>query len=56
MNIKLKLNCNKDSIILQYGETEDYKWMTETEFIKFVYSKKRIENKKQKYWKYYKGT
>ena len=45
------VDCPKDSVTLQYGETEGYKWVNEKEFIEFInsdgmiaHSRKRLEN------------
>ena len=48
------VNCDKSSIKLQEGETEDYKWMSEAEFIDFVNSDEMIKGQKQRYSDYYK--
>ena len=46
------MDCDKNSITLQDGETEEYKWMTESEFIDFVNSDEMIESQKRRYWAY----
>lgn len=54
------VDCGKDSIILQPGETEDYRWMSEQAFIEFVNSEHMIPSQKRRlrtwlremgYWK-----
>ena len=40
------VDCDKDSITLQEGETEGYKWMSEEEFISFVNSDRMIDRQK----------
>lgn len=47
------VNCPKDSVVLQEGETEDYIWMTEQEFIEFVNSDRIIPNQKLRYMPYF---
>ena len=47
------VNCEKDSVKLQEGETEAYKWMTEEEFIRFVNSDEMIDRQKQRYHEYF---
>lgn len=42
-------NCKKDSITLQEGETAEYKWLSEAEFIDFVNSDKMIDSQKRRY-------
>ena len=39
------VDCDKDSVKLQTGETEGYVWMTEAEFIGFVNSGRMIPKK-----------
>ena len=48
------VDCDKDSVRLQEGETEDYVWMSEKEFIAFVNSDKMIAPQKRRYMKYLK--
>ena len=36
------LDCEKDTVTLQVGETEDYRWLSEQEFIEFVNSENMI--------------
>lgn len=47
------VNCDKASVTLQQGETESYKWMTETEFISFINSDKVIPTQKERYKEYF---
>lgn len=47
------VDCKKDSIRLQEGETEGYKWMSEKEFIHFVNSSEMIEPQKKRYFHYF---
>lgn len=44
--------CEKDSIKLQEGETIEYKWVSEDEFISFVNSNEMIETQRKHYMKY----
>lgn len=46
-------DCDKASVRLQDGETDEYKWVTEKAFIRFVYSGKMIERQKKRYSKYF---
>jgi 8-oxo-dGTP pyrophosphatase MutT (NUDIX family) len=46
-------DCDKSSIVLQKGETVDYKWLTEQEFIAFVNSEHMIPAQKQRQLEYY---
>ena len=54
------VDCDKNAVTLQEGETEDYRWLTEQEFAKFVNSGHMIPNQKRRlkawlaemgYWK-----
>lgn len=47
------VDCDKNSIVLQEGETEDYIWLDEQEFIKFVNSDKMIDRQKVRYYDYF---
>lgn len=47
------VDCDKNSVTLQEGETEEYKWMTEEEFIRFINSDKCIPSQKQRYKEYF---
>lgn len=42
-------DCDKTSIILQDGETDLYKWVSEKEFIDFVNSNEVIDSQKLRY-------
>lgn len=42
-------DCDKSSIILQDGETDSYKWVSEKEFIGFINSKEVIDTQKLRY-------
>lgn len=48
------VDCDKDTVLLQDGETEDYKWMTESEFISFINSDKAIPTQRERYKEYFK--
>ena len=48
------VDCDKNSVKLQQGETEAYVWMSEPEFIGFVRSDKMIDGQKQRYLSYFK--
>ena len=39
--------------MMQEGETEDYIWLDEQEFIKFVNSDKMIDKQKVRYYDYF---
>lgn len=41
-------DCPKNSIVLQQGETEDYRWVTEAEFREFVRSDEMIPTQKRR--------
>jgi len=41
-------DCNKDSIILQEGETISYRWMGQDEFMKFVETEKYVKPDKER--------
>ena len=47
------VNCDKESVRLQEGETEAYLWMSEEEFVEFVNSDRMIPNDKRRYGKYF---
>lgn len=42
-------DCDKSSIILQKGETDLYKWVSEKEFIDFINSNEVIDTQKLRY-------
>lgn len=50
------VDCDKNSVTLQEGETEGYKWMSEAEFKEFVNSPKMIPIKRKRYLKYFETT
>lgn len=43
------VDCPKDSVRLQSGETEGYRWMPEREFIRFINSPAMIPSQKRRY-------
>lgn len=45
--------AEKDSVQLQEGETEGYRWMSEEEFIQFVNSEEIIPSNRKRYAKYF---
>lgn len=47
------VDCDKDSVQLQEGETEGYVWMSEEEFKEFVNSRKMIPSNRKRYEKYF---
>lgn len=47
------VDCEKDSVRLQQGETEDYKWLDEAEFIDFINSDRIIDVQKKRFLPYY---
>lgn len=47
------VDCDKASVALQQGETDGYKWMTETEFVSFINSDKAIPTQKERYKEYF---
>lgn len=47
------VDCDKGSVELQDGETEDYKWMTEEEFVWCQNSGEMIESQKKRYFGYF---
>lgn len=47
-------DCDKDSITLQEGETVDYKWVTEKEFVEFINSGDMIPTQRERYTEYFK--
>jgi 8-oxo-dGTP diphosphatase len=47
-----KTNCDKDSVILQEGETISYLWLTKEEFFKFIESDKYIQSHKERMSEY----
>ena len=51
-NFLCTVDCPKDSVTLQPGETEGYVWMTETEFVDFANSGQMIDWQKAQYHDY----
>ena len=47
------VDCEKDSVKLQEGETEGYVWMSEEEFKKFVNSDRMIPSNRRRYETYF---
>ena len=52
-NFVCTVECDKDAVALQEGETEGYKWLEEKAFIAFVNSDKMIDRQKKRYWNYF---
>lgn len=48
------VDCGKDSIILQEGETINYKWINEKELIDFINSNQMMDRQKRRYFAYFK--
>lgn len=46
-------DCVKDSVTLQEGETTDYRWLSQREFITFVNSDKMIPSQKKRWADYF---
>lgn len=44
-----EVDCDRASVTLQEGETMDYKWLTEAEFIDFVNSDEMMQGLKRRY-------
>lgn len=42
------MNCNKNSIILQEGETISYKWISEKEFLEFINNDNNRDSKNER--------
>lgn len=53
-NFVCTVDCEKNSVQLQKGETEGYVWMSEKEFVQFIHSEKMIPSNRQRYEKYFK--
>ena len=49
------VDCAKDSVTLQEGETEGYLWMTEEEFIAFVNSDRMIDRQRARFDAYFRS-
>lgn len=47
------VDCEKDAVQLQEGETEGYVWMSEEEFVEFVNSNRMIPSNQRRYEKYF---
>lgn len=50
------VDCDKQSVKLQKGETVSFKWVNENEFIEFVNSDKMIPTQKRRYTNWFKST
>lgn len=48
----VKVSCDKDSIVLQEGETTDYKWVDKKGFLEYVDSDKTIESHNARFGEY----
>ena len=48
-----EVDCDKSSVSLLEGETEDYKWVSEQEFIDFINSEDVIDTQKGRYYVYF---
>lgn len=46
-------DCDKSSIVLQEGETIEYKWLSEEDFIAFVNSDEIIRTQRERYRAYF---
>lgn len=46
-------DCDKSSIVLQEGETIEYKWLSEEDFIAFVNSDEIIRTQRERYCAYF---
>ena len=53
-NFVCTVDCEKNSVQPQKGETEGYVWMSEKEFVQFINSEKVIPSNRQRYEKYFK--
>ena len=47
-----KVSCEKDSIVLQEGETTDYKWVDKDGFLEYVDSEDAMRSHNMRYEKY----
>ena len=47
------VDCDKDTVLLQEGETEDFKWMTEEELIDWIHSGEMIAGQRERYRDYF---
>lgn len=48
-----KVSCEKDSIVLQEGETTDYKWVDKEGLLAYVNSEHTMTNHNKRYEKYF---
>ena len=48
-----KVSCDKDSIVLQEGETTDYKWVDKDGLLAYVNSEHTMTNHNKRYEKYF---
>ena len=48
------VDCDKDSVLLQDGETIGYKWINRAEFIDFINSNEIVPTQKRRYLEFYK--
>ena len=48
----VRVNCKKDSVVLQEGETVAYKWVNKEEFLEYVDSDEAIKSHNARYEKY----
>ena len=46
-------DCDKDSVTLQEGETADYVWMSEADFVAHLHSERVIDRQKARYAAYF---
>ena len=49
------VDCDKNSVKLQPGETEDYKWLTKEEFVELINSDRIIKDQKERFYNYFLG-
>ena len=47
-----RVSCDKDSVVLQDGETVDYKWVGKEEFLEYFESENALKSHNQRYEKY----
>ena len=48
----VRVNCKKDSIVLQENETVAYKWVDKKEFLEYIDSEEAIKSHNMRYEKY----
>ena len=53
VNYMFITGCDKSSIVLQEGETQGYKWVSEGEFIAFVNSDRIIPNQRRTFYDFF---